>query len=138
VRGNVHERLRATEAIRARLATELATLRAENARLRELMQAAIAWQATIRPDKADRTANISKEERALFFAVEETRAAIPAQGQAQGEAVEVAVWGEDEGGELRLCPPNSRAEATFRASGWMRRLGTTLLPIRATVEGGGE
>jgi hypothetical protein len=58
-------------------------LRAENARMRELMQAAIAWQATIRPDKADRTANISKEERALFFAVEETRAAIASQEPAR-------------------------------------------------------
>ncbi len=37
MRGDVHDRLRATEAIRARLATELATLRAENARLREAL-----------------------------------------------------------------------------------------------------
>ena len=72
-----------------------------------------------------------------FYAVGQALRALDAlealPAPAQGETVEVAVW-QHADGSTRFSRPNSPDDEW---NGW-RRIGTTLLPIRATVEGGGE
>ena len=72
---------------------------------------------------------------ALAAAIRALDALPAAPTQAQGGTVEVAVW-QHADGSTRFSRPNSPDDEW---NGW-RRLGTTRLPIRATVstEGGGE
>lgn len=63
--------------------------------------------------------------------------AAPTQAQAQGETVVVAVWEDPEDGDIQLARIGGAMDRDrAKYHGWTR-LGTTLLPIRAT-EGGGE
>jgi hypothetical protein len=64
--------------------------------------------------------------------------ALPAApAQAQGEAVEVAVWEDPTDGDIQLARIGGGMDRNrLQYPGWTR-LGATLLPIRA-AEGGGE
>jgi hypothetical protein len=96
-----------------------------DARLAALADAAREYRRRRREDWPE--AQVTAARSALYDALE----ALPAP--AQGETVEVAVW-QHADGSTRFSRPNSPDDEW---NGW-RRIGTTLLPIRATVEGGGE